>query len=192
MTKIFIIHGWGGSPKEAWFPWLKTELERRGYAVTIPAMPNPDEPKIETWVPYLAKIIGQPDEHTFLIGHSIGCQTILRYLQTLRPDQLIGGALFVCGWLLIRNLKTEDEKRIVGPWVNTPIDLPLVKTKSKKMVAIFSDNDPFVPLENEKRWQELLDAEIIIEHNKGHLGASEGFTELPSALSSILKMIEGK
>src|SRR3989344_3930633 len=108
MKRVFIIHGWGGFPEEGWFPWLKKELEARGFAVQVPAMPDTNEPKIETWVPHLAKLVGEPDEQTFLIGHSIGCQTVLRYLQTLKPGQAVGGALFVCGFLLLRKLETEE------------------------------------------------------------------------------------
>jgi len=29
MAKIIIVHGWDGSPKHGWFPWLKNELEKK-------------------------------------------------------------------------------------------------------------------------------------------------------------------
>jgi len=44
--KAIIVHGWGGNPGEGWFPWAKSQLERLGYDVLIPAMPNPDSPVI--------------------------------------------------------------------------------------------------------------------------------------------------
>jgi len=31
--RAFLIHGWAGSPDEGWRPWLKTELEKRGFRV---------------------------------------------------------------------------------------------------------------------------------------------------------------
>lgn len=51
MTKrLIIVHGWGGSPDEGWFPWLKNEAEKLGFSVSVPAMPNTNEPRIFNWV----------------------------------------------------------------------------------------------------------------------------------------------
>ncbi len=193
MTKrVFIIHGWDGYPEEGWFPWLKKELEQRGFEVFVPAMPNPSEPKIETWIPFLAKIAGEPDENTYFVGHSIGCQTIIRYLQTLPPGTKIGGAVFVAGWYNLRNLETDEEKRIAGPWINEPRDDKKIREAVNRAVAIFSDNDPVVIPENQKSWRERVGAKIIIEHNKGHFSGGDGITELPSALNSVLELAKNE
>ncbi len=189
MKKVFIIHGWSGYPEEGWFPWLKEELEKRGFEVIVPAMPEPDEPKIETWVPFLSKLIGVPDSNTFFVGHSIGCQTIIRYFETLPKETEIGGAVFVAGWYNLRNLETEEEERIAGPWVNTPRnDDKIRKIINGKAVAIFSDNDPWVIPENQNSWKEKVGAEIIIEHAKGHFAGDDGIKELQSALDALLKI----
>lgn len=50
MKQAYIIHGWGGTTTESWFPWLKKELKSRGFKVEVPAMPNPNTPKIRDWV----------------------------------------------------------------------------------------------------------------------------------------------
>lgn len=189
--RVFIIHGWEGYPEEGWFPWLKTELEQRGFLVTVPAMPNPAEPKIEVWIPFLSKIVGQVDENTYFVGHSIGCQTIIRYLQTLPLGTKIGGAVFVAGWYNLRNLETEEEKEIAGPWVNEPRDDKKISEVINRAIAIFSDDDPFVIPENQQSWKDRVGAKIIIEHNRGHFSGSDGVTELPSALESVLE-IAGK
>ena len=189
MKRVFIIHGWSGYPEEGWFPWLKEELEKRDFEVIIPAMPEPDEPKIENWVPFLSKLVGIPDSNTFFVGHSIGCQTIIRYFETLPEETKIGGAVFVAGWYNIRNLETEGEKRIAGPWVNTlRNDEKIRKIINGKAVAIFSDNDPWVIPENQSSWKEKVGAEIIIEHNRGHFSGDDGIKELPSALDAVLKI----
>ncbi len=38
-------------------------------------------------------LIGNPDNETYLVGHSLGSPTILRYLESLQDDQMIGGGL---------------------------------------------------------------------------------------------------
>lgn len=187
--RVFIIHGWDGYPEEEWFPWLKRELESRGFEVQVPAMPETAAPKIEVWVPHLAKLVGEPDEQTYFIGHSIGCQTILRYLENLSVGKKIGGVVLVAGWFVLSDLETEEEKVIGKPWIETPIDFTKIKSASDNFVLILSADDPVVPYEeNKKLFEEKLNASIIVEHNKGHFSESDGVTELPSALEAILEM----
>lgn len=189
MLRAFIIHGWGGNPEEAWLPWLKKELEKNGFRVTAPAMPETDSPRIETWVPALDAIIGAPDEHTFLVGHSIGCQAILRYLEGLGGNEKIGGVVLVAGWMTLtpESTPTDEERAIAKPWVEIPIAWEKVRARASTFTAIFSDNDPDIPLANVEIFRENLNAEITMEHNKGHFTASDGVTELPSSLDAVLR-----
>ena len=171
MTKrVFIIHGWDGYPDEGWFPWLKKELEQNGFQVHIPAMPESAEPKIEAWVSHLYKIVGDVDENTYFVGHSIGCQTIIRYLESLPVDKKVEGATFVAGWFTLMNLKTDEEKEIA------------------KFFAVFSDDDEVVPQDNKNLFEERLGAKTAIEHGKGHFSGSDGVKELPSILEAILSL----
>ena len=186
--RVFIIHGWDGYPEEGWFPWLKRELESRSFEVHVPAMPETAEPKIDTWVSYLSSVVGDPDEKTFFVGHSIGCQTILRYLEGLSSDKKVGGAVFVAGWFTLMNSETDEEKRIRKPWVETPIDFEKVKQHTKKFFAVFSDDDDVVPIDNKEMFEQRVDAQTTVEHNKGHFSGGDGITELPSVLDAILKM----
>jgi uncharacterized protein len=190
MKRVFIIHGWDGHPEEGIFPWLKLELEESGFEVFSPTMPEPLNPKIETWVPFLSEQIGTPDENTYLFGHSIGSQTILRYLETLPENVKIGGAVFLAGWVNLTDkaYEVDEDLKIAKPWLKTPIDWEKIKSHTQKFVAIFSDNDPLVPLSDSEIFKENLGAEIIIEHNKKHFSGSTGITELPSALEAVLKM----
>ena len=189
MKRAFIIHGWEGFPEEGWFPWLKKELEDKGFIVQVPAMPNTAEPKIETWVPFLQELIGTPDEDTYLVGHSIGCQAVIRYLSSLREDIKLGGVVLVAGWLLrLTGDMSEDEIRIARPWIETPIDLENVKNHTKSIVAVFSDNDEFVSLDNIDVFKEKLGARTILEHDKGHFSQETGIKELPLVLKELLKM----
>lgn len=186
--RVFIIHGWDGHPNEGWLPWLKKKLQKQGFFVKIPLMPNSEEPKIIDWVLHLRKIVAKVDEQTYFVGHSIGCQTILRYLESLNENAKIGGAVFVAGWLTLNNLETEEEKIIAKPWLETPINFEKIKLKTNKFIVIFSDNDPFVPKENIKMFEEKLGAKIIIENKKGHFSGSDLINDLPIALEAVLEI----
>ena len=104
--RVFIIHGWDGYPEEGIFPWLKKELQNRGFSVFNPSMPELLRPKIKVWVEFLKEQVGALDENTFLFGHSIAAQIILRYLESLPEDTKIGGAVFLAGWIHL----TEERK----------------------------------------------------------------------------------
>src|SRR3989344_828253 len=186
--RAFIIHGWDGYPDECWFPWLKKELEQKSFRVQVPAMPEPAEPKIESWVSHLSKIVGDVDENTFFVGHSIGCQTVLRYFESLPADKKVGGAIFVAGWFTLMNLKTDEEKEIAKPWLETPFDFEKIKQHTKKFFAVFSDDDEVVPQDNKKLFEERLEAKTAVEHNKGHFSGDDEVKELPIILSEILSL----
>jgi hypothetical protein len=188
MKRVIIVHGWGSFPQQDWFPWLEGELKKRGFSVIVPAMPNPEEPVIKDWVRSLSEAAGLLDEGTYFVGHSIGCQAILRFLEG-HVSERIGGVVFVAGWFELQSLDPGEDREIARPWEETPIDLPSVKNAIGSSVAIFSDNDPYVALEaNRKRFADELGSKIVIEHGKGHMSGEDGVTELQSILDAVLEV----
>lgn len=189
--RVIIVHSWGGTPEEGWFPWLKSELEERGFEVIIPQLPDTDHPRIENWVPALAKAVCKSDKDTYFVGHSMGCQTIARYLEGLNEDVKVGGAVFVAGFFKsLSGLEDDEEVQETDRlWLTAPIDLSIVRTRMKNSVAIFSDDDPYVPMENQDAFRDELGSEIIVEHKMGHFsGERDGVTELPVVLEAVLKL----
>ncbi|MDD5749364.1 MAG: alpha/beta hydrolase [Patescibacteria group bacterium] len=187
--RVFIVHGWDGHPNTGWFPWLKKELEIIGFDVFIPQLPHTAEPRINNWVPKLKEVVGEADEQTYFIGHSMGCQAIARYLEKLPERVKVGGAVFVAGFFKsLSNLEDEDIVRSVAKeWLEAPLDFSKVKNCLKRSVAIFSDDDHFVPLENKEEFINL-GSKIIIEHKQGHFNESLGFKKLPIALDSLIEI----
>ena len=122
------------------------------------------------------------DENSYFVGHSIGCQTIMRFLE--KHNQKIGGVLFVAPWFTLKGLEDENSKQIAKPWITTKIDLRKVKSQCNKFVAIFSDDDPFVPLENEILFKKNLGAKTIMLKKKDHIVGKE----LKEGFEEILKM----
>lgn len=114
--RAFIIHGWGADQGYGGLPWLKEKLEEENFNVLYPLMPNGNHPKIKDWVDFIAKIIEKPDKNTYLIGHSIGVQAILRYLETLDNIE-IGGAVLLAGWfnLTEETYENEEDREIAKP-----------------------------------------------------------------------------
>ena len=184
---VIIVHGWDGYPEEGWFPWLKSELEKEGSEVIVPLMPDADTPEIGKWVKHLSGIVGQPNEQTFFVGHSIGCQTILRYLEALPSDTTVGGVVLVAGFFTLTNMEDDEVQAIAKPWLTEPINYQKILSVCKRMTAIFSDNDMYVPLENVRLFEQRLHPKIIIQKTQGHFSGSNGITALPAVLDQLLE-----
>ncbi|MEK6840747.1 MAG: alpha/beta fold hydrolase [Nanoarchaeota archaeon] len=182
MKEVYAIHAWGmSSSSEPWFKWLKGEITKKGYKATFFDMPNTDNPKIEEWVGYLKKNIKDVNEETYFIGHSVGCQTILRYLEKLHKNQKIAGCVFVAPWLNLINLEPEELK-IAHPWTNTTIDFSRILEHCNNFLAIFSDNDPYVHLDEVEKFRKNLGAKVIIKKNQGHFDETKKIPEIAEFL----------
>ena len=185
------MHGWDFKPSFAWYPWLRRELERSGFEAHTLEMPNASTPKIDEWTGHLKKEVGNVDNDTYFIGHSIACQTIMRFLETI--DAEIGGAIFVAGFFKrLTNLEDDPEVRNTARlWLESPVDFKKARSHLSKSVAIFSDNDPFVPLDNHDDFRDKLGSEIIIQHAKGHFSGSQDKTfELPIARDKLFSLLK--
>lgn len=182
MKKVYIVHCWGGSVLDGWYPWLRKHLEINGVKVIMENMPNTETPMISQWVKKLDSLVETLDEDTYFIGHSIGCQTIMRYLQTKETIK-IGGILFVTPWLDLLPKALEDgADEIAKPWINTPIDFEKVKRFTNRITAIFSSDDYFVSLEQTNIFQEKLNVHTVIVPEKGHISEEDGVYDLPEIL----------
>jgi uncharacterized protein len=186
MKRVVIVHCWDGSPNYCWYPYAKRELLKRGFKVEAPVFPDTEEPKLEKWLPKLKEVVGEPDDSLFLIGHSVGCITILRYLESFSENQKIGGAVFVAGFT--DDLGFEELKN----FFTTPIDFEKIKKGSKSFVAIHSDDDPFVPMEHADIFKEKLGAKVIVKNKAGHFSGpvddERGCLELPEVVESIVSI----
>lgn len=189
MKRVIAVHGWSGRAGDGWFSWLKTELENRGFEVVMPQMPDADEPRIATWVPAIAEAVGTPDEDTYFIGHSMGCGAIIRYIESLPEGQNVGGAVFIAGFFLpLTGLETDAERENDREWYETPIDTEKVRSRMKNSFALFSDNDPWVPVENADEFKKRLGSDVLVQHNQSHFNEGAGFKELPIALEKLLEI----
>jgi predicted alpha/beta hydrolase family esterase len=192
MKRVIIVHGWGGSPNEAIHLWLKKELIKKGIKVISPFMPDTNHPKINSWVNHLSKEIGVLDEDTVLFGHSIGCQAIMRYLET-QKDKKAGGAVFLAGWFNLDNMEGDEEKEIAKDWIESKINFKKIKEVCNKFEVIISDDEPYgFVKENAEKFKKSLDANVTIEHAKGHFTESEGITQIPEVLDKILSLLNSK
>lgn len=184
--RVFFIHGWEGSPEEGWRPWLREQLEAKGFTVINLSMPDTNHPRMNEWLATLHDAVGEPDKECYFVGHSLGCITILRYLESLPRGQKIGGALLLAAFtddLGINEIKNFFTKNI--NWGK-------IKTHCDNFTVFLSDNDPYVDVSYENVFKEKLNANVIIKHNMKHFGDADGITQFPTALDALLQFSSKK
>src|SRR3989344_4520863 len=82
---FLLLHGYIGSPNGSYHKWLKNMLERKGYLVQVPDLPNTNEPKETEQVKHVFDRC-RVDENTIIIGHSLGGTVAMKLLQKInRP-----------------------------------------------------------------------------------------------------------
>ncbi|HSW48447.1 MAG TPA: alpha/beta hydrolase [Candidatus Saccharimonadales bacterium] len=185
MRRVIIIHGWEGFPEKCWYPKVKKDLHDLGLEVTVPQMPDTDHPKLSHWLTKLQEVAANLNEELFLIGHSAGCITILRFLEQLKENEKVGGVILVAGFS--ENLGKDYEE--LNSFFENPLDFEKIKTKSKNFVAIHSDNDMRVPAKFGDIFKEKLGAKLIVLHNMDHFSSNpRNISSLPEVTQEILRM----
>lgn len=157
--------------------WLTEQLNDQHIEANAPQFPDPKNPVISDWLKTFGDAIGVPDDQLVLVGHSLGCSIILKYLSNLETDTTIAGIVLVAGMASTESWKPE------GLY---PLDFERVKTAARKRICIYSGDDDKVLPERTKELAKLIDAELILDAGKGHFVGYHGCLELPSVLGSIL------
>lgn len=187
MNKVFIVHGYGGEPNGGWRPWLLGKLAREGVWACAPAMPMANEPQKDEWVEELHHLIKEPNKEIFLVGHSLGVPTLLRYVESLPEGSRIGGMVLVSG--IIRVIPDKERYEPINHFYNQPFNFEYIKKVCDKFVVIHGSNDANVPFTQAEELSKELACELISIQNGGHLNGSSGWYELPEALMALQKMM---
>ena len=180
MARVFIIHCWEGTPKDFWYASLARSLRRRGHSVRIPLMPDTEAPVIEAWLEKIKKIVGTVRSTDVFVGHSIGCQTIARFLMSQKKK--CAAVLFVAPWVRLANLEPEG-KPIARPWLNPQLNIKPLKAKADRVCVFLSSNDPYVaPAFHNKLFKRDLKADVRVLAQRGHFADAKKDKKLPEAL----------
>lgn len=181
MANAILIHGLKGNPDNHWFPWIKKELEKRGYTVYAPSLPNKN-PSLEEWEEAFNEYRKYLDADSIIIGHSLGAPFALKILEKkVRP---IRATFLVAGFISEHN-NNYDEK--LKTFVEE-FDFETIKKKSKEFFLYASDNDEAVPLDKTKELADNLGEDITIIEGAGHFTSEDSFEEFEDLLVDIISV----
>ncbi|MFO7566907.1 MAG: alpha/beta hydrolase [Enhygromyxa sp.] len=188
--RIVIVPRWSGGPDHDWYPWIRRELagSHPQLRVDVVELPNRDAPVIEQCVAALAAELGRDLSalaDTLLVGHSVGCQAIMRYLAEQPPGpepELLPKLVCVAGWWTV-----DEPWPSIRPWIDTPIDLPRLRANARRVTVLLSDDDPFTRdhRANGQTWEQRLDAEVRVHVGGRHFNGGQE----PAVLDLIRAML---
>ena len=179
---FIIIHGVYANPESNWFPWIKKELESRGFEVIIPKFPTPLNQTPESWSRAISKYGDKISNETVLIGHSLGAAFILDYLEN--TNKKIKAVFLVAGFFKPVGSPYDESIR---SFVDREFNWEKIKSSCKSFFVFASDNDQYIPLELSKELAKKLGAKIKIIHGGGHLNRQSGYDKFPFILDEINK-----
>jgi len=155
MPNFVLLHGYQGSPDSNFKPWLKKELEARGYNVQAPALPNPDEPRVMEQVQYVLDNV-EFDENTVLLGHSLGAPVALKVVEAL--DHPIKKLISAAGFI---EPDFSDHERPFAKTFDWRFDFKRIKKNARSIVYLRAKNDTAVPGIQTDRMREKLGGRIV-------------------------------
>jgi len=176
MRNAVILHGTNGDSTGNWFQWLKSELEKIGYEVFTPNLPDSDQPDIDKYWQVLKDF--NYNSETLLIGHSSGATTVFGILN--RISVKVKMAISVAGFCKYENWNCQN-------LIKEPFNWEKIKNNVEKILLLWSSDDPYIAKDQTDYLSEKLNIEPIIFQNKGHfnLEKSTDFKQFPELLDLI-------
>ncbi|MCU1548511.1 MAG: hypothetical protein JWO29_1462 [Arthrobacter sp.] len=178
--RVVVIHGYGASPDNHWFPWLKAEMTAAGVPVSVAEMPDGIPADPGEWGEVVKSAVGDVGSATFLVGHSLGCITILRYLAGLPKPWTLGGLILVAGFA--GRLEAIPE---LDAFLDDGVQLDGVVENIHRRLVIHSDDDPTVPPATSADLAFRLNADVLVVPGAKHFLDADGVTELPPVYGAL-------
>ena len=117
-------------------------------------------------------------------AHSLGCVTLLRYLNRQSARIKIGGAILVSGYVeMIPKYPKFKE------FVEIDLDMKKLIAMANKRCVFSAPNDTIIDYKYSRNLAMLFDAKLITIEGGGHFIGQEGFSEFPELFDELCAMI---
>lgn len=168
-------NGCGQIQRANWYMWLKRALESRGYEVHCQSMPDPNEAKESSWIPFILDTL-KADENTILVGHSSGAEAGMRLAEKHKLKGLI----------LVSACHTDlgMESEAISGYYNRPWEWERIRANCQWIVQFHSTDDPFIPVAEARHVAKNLQSEYIEHTKRGHY--------LSMDMPDVVDIIDGK
>ena len=174
--KVLLLHGWGGSDYPHWQSWLAGELAKDYGCVNFLKFSDFDTPKLDVWLRELSSALEdfKPD---IVICHSLA-NTLWFHLCAKQSLTQVQKLYLVAPPSLSCNIEELSEF--------FPITLPQ-NLYANDVLLVTSTNDPYMRPKEAQSLQKVLDVEMKVIQNGGHLNADSGYGKWEWMLKEVSK-----
>lgn len=181
MPKVIILPGnGGGKPTDNWFPYLETELTKKGFEVVNREFPDSMLARESFWIPFVTEELkAGPD--SILVGHSSGAIAAMRFAE---KNKILGSVLVGA---YHTHLDMESEK--VSGYFDRPWDWKAIR-QNQQWIGIFaSSDDPWIPIEEARFLHKELQADYFEYSDRGHFGGDYYKPTFPEIVEYIVAKV---
>lgn len=166
--RTLLLHGWGGSDDPHWQAWLAGEIAKDYGTVSFPLLDNAHFPSKNRWMKQVKALLNEFKPEV-VICHSLA-NTLWFHLCHEGEISSVKRLLLVAPPRLTCELETLKSF--------FPLEAPN-SLYADEVMLVTSNNDPYMSQEEALALQKVLDVEMKVISNGGHLNADAGFGEWP-------------
>lgn len=186
MHELVLAHCWQGDPQQAWYPWARAQLEQAGWRVQVPQLPRAAKPDPSDWLKMFSDKVHATHAGMVLAGHSLGCATVLHYIEQLPVAAPLAGVVLVAPFAQPLGIPEIDSFHARG------FDWPRMRGLPAPRTVILGGRDPYLGnrIEAECRhFSEQFGADVVLLPEAGHFSHAAGCRALPEFVAAVQRLV---
>jgi len=178
--RVILVHGFAATPQLYWFPWLANELRERGIEVITPTLSKPFHPIANEWLAELHAAIGELDDNTIIVAHSLGNAAVMRFLQDAPSGTRCRA------YIAVAPLVLERYGKLFPTFFEHAVDGVSVSAHAGSITVIHDPADHWAPISNAKFLQQSCGACLVEGHGRHHYNFLDREKPIPEILDAVL------
>lgn len=186
MKKAILLHGWEGRWYNHWFPWLQEKLEKRGFEIYSPDLPNTKTPNLREQIDSVSDFVQTMCAWDIIIWHSLWWTLAMNLIHKFNLSWI--KAILV--WPTYQGYNSDNEKKyseeshkLLQAYTSENID---TKEMWNQYIICLSEDDKSIDLEKAEEYYCMFeDVEFLEFPNSGHFTKSDGVTQIPEILEYL-------
>jgi len=175
MKELYLIDGYGGSPKVNWLDWVGNQIGN-DFQVKKVFVARPSESIVDKFDRALVEQINEVED-AYFVCHSLGCVSLLRYL--INSKRRPKGIIFVSPF----DQHISEYDMFDDFFVHDSLEF--VSMASHNSIVISGQDDPIIPWQFSQQIAKKLTIPFLLLPTGGHFRATEGVITLPEVISYI-------
>ena len=169
---FLILHGLQGSGPDHWQSWLAGRLRERGERVRYPDLPEPDSPRLDSWLEALDHEL-HDSAGVVVVCHSLACVLWLQHARRGAPGGAVARVLLVAP-------PSPSVGLPASGFFPLPVEPDEVAGAAGSTLVVWSDDDPYCPEGAGLLYAEPLGLLSCELSGRGHINPDAGFGPWPA------------